>query len=67
MLVNQSKKRLQQELSLALYREDHFEDLLSESPEIAQKRKTAQDLLSTLQKALDIINEVRDLQLVKLE
>merc|ERR1712190_191571 len=60
MLVNKSKQRLQQDLALALYKEDQFESLLSESPEIARKRKAAQDLLSILQKALQIISEVND-------
>merc|ERR1719192_3042808 len=60
MLVNKSKQRLQQDLALALYKEDQFESLLSESPEIARKRKAAQDLLVILQKALQIINEVND-------
>merc|ERR1712154_166801 len=60
MLVNKSKQRLQQDLALALYKEDQFESLLSESPEIARKRKAANDLLKILQKALQIINEVND-------
>jgi len=60
MLVNESKSRLQQDLALTLYKEEHFEQLLSESPEIAQKRKAANDLLNVLKKALDIINDVRD-------
>lgn len=63
MLVNQSKQRLQQDLALALYKEEEFERLLSEDPEIAQKRKSAQELLNILKKALDIINEVRDYKL----
>jgi len=60
MLVNKSKSRLQQDLALTLYKEDQFEQLLSESPEIARKRKAAKDLLSILRKALQIINEVND-------
>jgi len=60
MLVNKSKQRLQQDLALALYKEDQFASLLSESPEIARKRKAAQDLLSILQKALQIISDVND-------
>ena len=63
MLVNQSKQRLQQDLALSLYKEEQFEALLSEDPEIAQKRKSAQELLAILKKALDIINEVRDYKL----
>ena len=60
MLVNKSKQRLQQDLALALYKEDQFEKLLSEDPEISRKRKDAQDLLNILRKALSIINEVND-------
>jgi len=60
MLINLSKERLQQDLALTLYREEKFEDLLSENPEIAQKRDKAYELLSVLRKSLDIINDVRD-------
>jgi len=60
MLINLSKERLQQDLALTLYREEKFEELLSENPEIAQKRKQTNDLLSVLRKSLDIVNEVRD-------
>jgi len=60
MLVNLTKQQLQQELSLSLYKEERFEDLLLESSQIAQNRKQANDLLNVLRKALAIINEVRD-------
>merc|ERR1712003_495145 len=60
MLGNKSKQRLQQDLALALYKEEQFADLLSENPEIARKRKAANDLLKILQKALQIISEVSD-------
>jgi len=60
LLINLSKERLQQDLALVLYKEERFEDLLSENPEIAQKRTQANELLSVLRNALDIINEVGD-------
>jgi len=60
LLINLSKERLQQDLALTLYKEEKFEDLLSENPEIAQKRTQANELLSVLRNALDIINEVGD-------
>ncbi|ETO36135.1 hypothetical protein RFI_00927 [Reticulomyxa filosa] len=60
MLINLSKERLQQYLALTLYKEDKFEDLLSENPEIAKKRKQANHLLMVLRKAMNIINEVND-------
>eukprot|EP01083_Nonionella_stella_P098474 276948_1 len=65
MLVNKSKQRLQQDLALALYKEDQFEQLLSESPEIARKRKAAQDLYEILRKALQIINDVNHYRIEK--
>lgn len=64
LLINRSKERLQQDLALTLYKEDQFEELLSESPEIAQKRKAALDLLAILQRALDIVNEIKDYKLI---
>ena len=44
-LVNHVKDNLQSELVKHLYRQDHIEDLLSESPEVAQRRKEAAEML----------------------
>ena len=44
-LVNHVKDNLQSELVKHLYRQDQIDDLLSESPEIAQRRKEAAEML----------------------
>jgi len=62
-LVNKSKSNMQSELVRNLYKEDLFEDLLRENDEIALKRKATAKMLKVLQRAQDIINEVRDLKL----
>lgn len=62
-LVNKSKSNLQSELVRSLYKEELFEELLRENDEIALKRKATAKMLKVLQRAQDIINEVRDLKL----
>jgi heme-degrading monooxygenase HmoA len=62
-LVNKSKSNMQSELVRNLYKEDLFDDLLRENDEIALKRKATAKMLKVLQRAQDIINEVRDLKL----
>jgi len=59
-LVNHVKKKLQAHLVYVLYNENQFNDLLRESPHIAQKRKTCIELLKVLKRSLEIVNEVRD-------
>jgi len=59
-LVNQTKEHIQSELVSKLYKEGQFEALLSESPEVAHKRKQCRDLLVVMKKALEIVSEVRD-------
>ena len=44
-LVNHVKDNLQSELVKHLYRTDEIDELLSESPEIAQRRKEAAEML----------------------
>jgi len=60
LLVNHVKKKLQAHLVYKLYNENQFNDLLTESPHIAQKRKMCIELLKVLKKSLEIVNEVRD-------
>jgi len=60
LLVNHVKKKLQAQLVYKLYNESQFEDLLRESPHIAQKRKMCIELLKVLKRSLEIVNEVRD-------
>uniref|UniRef100_A0A6A7FUA8 dynamin GTPase n=1 Tax=Hirondellea gigas TaxID=1518452 RepID=A0A6A7FUA8_9CRUS len=59
-LVNYVKDNLQSELVKHLYRQDQIDDLLSESPEIAQRRKEAAQMLKALQNANVIIGEIRE-------
>lgn len=59
-LVDKTKSNLQSELVASLYKDELFQELLKESDEVATKRKAAQEMLKVLQKAQDIINEVRD-------
>ena len=59
-LVNRSKDSMQNELVGSLYREDYFEQLLEESPVIAERRKQCLKMLQTLRRGNEILNEVRD-------
>ncbi|XP_047738726.1 dynamin-1-like protein isoform X5 [Hyalella azteca] len=59
-LVNHVKDNLQSELVKHLYRQDQIDDLLSESPEVAQRRKEAAEMLKALQHANVIIGEIRE-------
>lgn len=51
---------MQSELVSQLYRHDILESLLSESDQIALRRKEAADMLDALTKASHIIGEVRE-------
>eukprot|EP01132_Coremiostelium_polycephalum_P007501 gene7501-9217_t len=59
-LVNQTKEQIQNELVGALYREELFDELLEESPQISSKRKSCKAMIEVLRKANEIINEIRD-------
>eukprot|EP00088_Acartia_fossae_P032522 TRINITY_DN33296_c0_g1_i10.p1 TRINITY_DN33296_c0_g1~~TRINITY_DN33296_c0_g1_i10.p1 ORF type:complete len:760 (-),score=185.56 TRINITY_DN33296_c0_g1_i10:935-3214(-) len=59
-LVNFVKDNLQSELVSSLYKQDQIELLLSESEHIGQRRKEAAEMLDALQKASQIISEVRE-------
>lgn len=61
-LVNFIKDHLQSELVALLYKTSN-DELLSESSHIAQRRQEAQEMLEALQKANQIISEVREAQL----
>jgi len=60
-LVNKSKNTLQSELVRKMYKEDLFKELLKENDDIANKRKATQKMLQVLQKAQNIINEIKDI------
>jgi len=57
-LVNSSKENIHNELVAALYREELIDDLLSENPSVAARRKECKQVLDVLRKANEILNEV---------
>ncbi|XP_061378777.1 dynamin-1-like protein isoform X7 [Danaus plexippus] len=59
-LVNYVKDNLQSELVTHLYKSDQAESLLNESEHIAQRRREAADMLKALQRAGQIISEIRE-------
>lgn len=59
-LVNFVKDNLQSELVSSLYKQDQIESLLTESEHIGQRRKEAAEMLQALQKASQIISEIRE-------
>eukprot|EP01102_Stenamoeba_stenopodia_P021446 TRINITY_DN8644_c0_g1_i1.p1 TRINITY_DN8644_c0_g1~~TRINITY_DN8644_c0_g1_i1.p1 ORF type:complete len:754 (-),score=182.83 TRINITY_DN8644_c0_g1_i1:121-2382(-) len=59
-LVNSSKENIHNELVASLYREELIDDLLSENPSVAARRKECKQVLDVLRKANEILNEVRD-------
>ncbi|XP_008827877.1 dynamin-1-like protein isoform X10 [Nannospalax galili] len=62
-LVNHVKDTLQSELVGQLYKSSLLEDLLTESEDMAQRRKEAADMLKALQGASQIIAEIRETHL----
>lgn len=59
-LVNHVKDNLQSELVTHLYKNEHFLDLLQESDHVAVRRKEASEMLKSLQRASQIIGEIRE-------
>lgn len=59
-LVNYVQDNLQSELVTHLYKSDQAESLLNESEHIAQRRREAADMLKALQRASQIISEIRE-------
>uniref|UniRef100_A0ABM5GEF0 Dynamin-1-like protein n=1 Tax=Pogona vitticeps TaxID=103695 RepID=A0ABM5GEF0_9SAUR len=62
-LVNHVKDTLQSELVGQLYKSLLLDDLLTESEDMAQRRKEAADMLQALQRASQIIAEIRETHL----
>ncbi|XP_053260751.1 dynamin-1-like protein isoform X3 [Podarcis raffonei] len=62
-LVNHVKDSLQSELVGQLYKALLLDDLLTESEDMAQRRKEAADMLQALQRASHIIAEIRETHL----
>ena len=62
-LVNHSRDAMQNELVKKLYNVDDSEglaDLMKEAEDVERRRKTCMEMRDLLQKALEIVNEVRD-------
>ena len=59
-LVNYVKDNLQSQLVSSLYKQEEISSLLSESEHIGQRRKEAAEMLKALQKAGQIISEIRE-------
>ncbi|VUZ55060.1 unnamed protein product [Hymenolepis diminuta] len=59
-LVNYVKDNLQSELVSNLYKNDQYDALLKESENVAQRRREASEMLKGLQRANQIISEVRE-------
>lgn len=64
-LVNTFKESLQNELVSQLYRENIMGDLMRETEDIASRRKAGRQMKELLQRALEIVNEVRDFNTFK--
>ena len=64
-LVNTFKEGLQNELVSNLYRETIMADLMRETEDIASRRKACREMKELLQRALEIVNEVRDFNTFK--
>ncbi|XP_040294984.1 dynamin-1-like protein isoform X1 [Bufo bufo] len=62
-LVNHVKDALQSELVGQLYKSNLLDDLLTESEDMAQRRNEAADMLKALQRASQIIAEIRETHL----
>ena len=60
LLVNYAKDTIQSELVRHLYREELFDELLRETGDISKRRKNAAEMQALLQRANEILNEVRD-------
>lgn len=64
-LVNTFKDGLQNELVSELYKETILSDLMKETEDIASRRKACREMKELLQRALEIVNEVRDFNTFK--
>lgn len=57
-MVNHIKSNLQSALIKEIYHQDMFDELLSESDDIARRRKETADMLTALKRAGEIINAI---------
>ena len=61
-LVNSVRDSVQSELVRELYKPDIVDELMEESPETMARRKEIVEMVQALQRAHEILNEIRDLQ-----
>jgi dynamin 1-like protein len=61
-LVNFVKEELQSQLVGELYRTESYDVLMEEAPEMIARRNEVAEMVVALQKASEILNEIRDLQ-----
>uniref|UniRef100_A0A0G4GH60 Dynamin GTPase n=1 Tax=Chromera velia CCMP2878 TaxID=1169474 RepID=A0A0G4GH60_9ALVE len=59
-MVNTTKEVVQRELVAQLYREELFPELLKEADDISEKRAKCKTMATTLQNAMDILNQIRE-------
>jgi dynamin 1-like protein len=64
-MVGRSKENIQNELVSSLYREDKLYELLAETGDMAVRRSNCDEMRTLLQRALEIVNEVRDFNTFK--
>lgn len=64
-LVNSFKEGLQNSLVSQLYKDAIIHDLMKENEDVAAKRKSLKEMRELLQRALEIVNEVRDFNTFK--
>ncbi len=58
-LVNDLTRKLQNSLVTSLYKEERIPSLMKETDDIAERRKIAREMHNLLEKAMDILHEVR--------
>jgi dynamin 1-like protein len=64
-LVNHVRDAVQNELVSELYRDAEVGNLMQEAEDIAQRRQTCEEMSDLLNKAMEIVNEVRDFNTFK--
>jgi dynamin 1-like protein len=64
-LVNHVRDAMQNELVSELYRDSEIYTLMTEADDVAQRRKTCEEMKEQLAAALEILNEVRDFNAYK--
>lgn len=52
--------RVQNELVSTLYKEDLTGELMRETDDVAERRRISRDMVTLLEKAVNIVSEVRD-------